>query len=83
MDLYYAHTLTESGPRFSAGCCHIVGAVVAGFGAFSLWSMRREGQTAGTVLERRRAGSVASSESAAEEADESGCAQPRRDSAVY
>jgi hypothetical protein len=86
MDLYYAHTLTESGPRFTAGCCHIVGAVVAGFGAFSLWSMRREGQTAGTVLERRRTGSVASSAGSVAEgdaADESGCAQPRRDSAVY
>lgn len=54
MYLFISHASIQFAPRFAAGACHIVGAVLAGFGAFSLWQMRREERAAVTTMERRR-----------------------------
>ena len=50
-----------SAPRQTAGTVSIAGAVIAGFGAFSLWQMRVEERSAVRQTVRKRLSSVASS----------------------
>ena len=59
--MYRLHVLGESGPRYVAGCLHLTGALLAAFGAFSLWQMAREEREAAELAERRRTGSASRS----------------------
>jgi hypothetical protein len=56
LGMYMAHEVTDAGPRHTAGFCHVVGAIMAGFGAFSLWSMRREEREAQALQLEEEAG---------------------------
>ena len=59
--MYRLHVLGESGPRYVAGCLNLTGALLAAFGAFSLWQMAREEREAAELAERRRTGSASGS----------------------
>ena len=52
---------SSSQPRMTSGIVTIAGAVMAGFGAFSLWQMRVEERAAVRQAVRKRIDSVASS----------------------
>ena len=52
---------SSSQPRMTSGIVTIAGAVMAGFGAFSLWQMRVEERAAVRQAVRKRVDSVASS----------------------
>jgi hypothetical protein len=54
--VYVAHQVTDSAPRHTAGFCHLGGAIIAGFGAFSLWSMRREEREAEALQQEQEEG---------------------------
>jgi hypothetical protein len=56
--------LTGSQPREASGQVTIGGAVLAGFGAFSLWHMRLEERAAVRLVVRKRIDSVASTSAA-------------------
>ena len=59
--MYRLHIVGESGPRYVAGLANLSGAILAGFGAFSLWQMAREEREAAELAERRRTGSASAS----------------------